>query len=100
MGARNTITAALLPIHFITDDEIDGGTQDTAFDANPQLYNSDLAKITFALSYLKDLALAYFQPFMGKPLDERPEWYVNYESFLAQLRDNHECACAPCNVPL
>ena len=57
------------------------------FDANPQLYNSDLAKITFALSYLKDLALAYFQPFMGKPLDERPEWYVNYESFLAQLRD-------------
>ena len=46
MGARNTITAALLPIHVITDDEIDGGTQDTAFDANPKTCASERGRET------------------------------------------------------
>ena len=60
------------------------------FQSRPAHYRSDRAKVTFAQSYLKGMALKWFEPdllSMGAPA-ERPLWMDDYVEFMAELQDN------------
>jgi hypothetical protein len=65
-----------------------------AFIFQCQLYfrNSDLdsdsKKVTFALSYLQDVAQEWFKPGISGLTDEPPKWFDNWEAFLDELRTN------------
>ena len=55
------------------------------FRANPSSYSYDDAKVTFALSYLRGMALEYFEPAL---LDSEliPEWLGDWSEFTHVLR--------------
>lgn len=48
-------------------------------------YSDDSAKVNFALSYLRGLALEYFEPSILDE-DELPEWMDNWSAFVRNLR--------------
>ena len=48
-------------------------------------YSDDAAKVTFALSYLRGIALEYFEPAILDS-DEVPEWMDNWSAFIRTLR--------------
>jgi Retrotransposon gag protein len=51
-------------------------------------FNSDSKKVTFALSYLRDVAQEWFEPGISGLTDEPPEWSDNWEAFLDELCTN------------
>ena len=53
----------------------------------PRAFNEDRAKVTFAQSYLKGMALEWFEPnLLGDVApDQRPLWMDNWREFLAEL---------------
>jgi hypothetical protein len=51
-------------------------------------FDSDSKKVTFALSYLWDVAQEWFEPGISGLTDEPPEWFNNWEAFLDELRTN------------
>jgi Retrotransposon gag protein len=51
-------------------------------------FDSDSKKVTFALSYLRDVAQEWFEPGISGLTDEPPEWFDNWEAFLDELRTN------------
>jgi Domain of unknown function (DUF4939) len=51
-------------------------------------FDSDSKKVTFALSYLQDVAQKWFEPGISRLTDEPPEWFNNWETFLDELRIN------------
>jgi Retrotransposon gag protein len=51
-------------------------------------FNSDSKKVTFALSYLRDVAQEWFEPGISGLTDEPPEWFDNWEAFLDKLHTN------------
>jgi Retrotransposon gag protein len=51
-------------------------------------FNSNSKKVTFALSYLQDVAQEWFEPGISGLTDEPPEWFNNWEAFLDELRTN------------
>lgn len=54
------------------------------FRQNPS-YSDDETKVTFALSYLRGMALEYFEPSLLDS-DEIPEWIDNWSAFVRTLR--------------
>jgi Retrotransposon gag protein len=54
---------------------------------NPD-FDSDSKKVTFALSYLQDVAQEWFEPGISGLTDEPPEWSNNWETFLDELYTN------------
>jgi hypothetical protein len=52
---------------------------------NNPAYASDEAKVTFALSYLRGMALEYFEPAILDS-DESPDWIDNWSAFIRTLR--------------
>lgn len=54
------------------------------FRNNPS-YEDDQNKVTFALSYLRGMALEYFEPAILDS-DEVPDWMDNWSAFIRQLR--------------
>jgi hypothetical protein len=54
---------------------------------NPD-FNSDSKKVTFALSYLRDVAQEWFEAGNSGLTDEPPEWSNNWETFLDELCTN------------
>ena len=56
------------------------------FRTNPS-YEDDATKVTFALSYLRSLALEYFEPHEPSILDsdETPDWINNWSTFVRTL---------------
>ena len=54
------------------------------FRSNP-VYSDDSAKVNFALSYLRGLALEYFEPSILDE-DELPAWMDNWSAFTRTLR--------------
>jgi Retrotransposon gag protein/Zinc knuckle len=52
---------------------------------NNPAYASDEAKVTFALSYLRGMALEYFEPAILDS-DETPDWIDNWSAFIRTLR--------------
>lgn len=55
------------------------------FFRNNSAYSEDGSKVTFAMSYLRDTALEYFEPSILDS-DETPEWLDNWSSFVCALR--------------
>jgi Retrotransposon gag protein len=51
-------------------------------------FDSDSKKVTFALSYLRDVAQEWFEPRISGLTDEPLEWFNNWEAFLDQLCTN------------
>jgi hypothetical protein len=51
-------------------------------------FDSDSKKVTFALSYLRDVAQEWFEPGISRLTNEPPEWSDNWESFLDKLCTN------------
>jgi Retrotransposon gag protein len=51
-------------------------------------FDSDSRKVTFALSYLQDVAQEWFEPGISGLTDEPPEWFENWEAFLDELHTN------------
>jgi hypothetical protein len=62
-----------------------------AFIFQCQLYfcnDSDSKRVTFALSYLQDVAQEWFEPGISGLTDEPLEWFDNWEAFLDELCTN------------
>jgi hypothetical protein len=51
-------------------------------------FDSDSKKVTFVLSYLRDVAQEWFEPGISGLTDEPPEWFDNWEAFLDELYTN------------
>jgi Retrotransposon gag protein len=51
-------------------------------------FNSNSKKVTFAFSYLRDVAQELFEPGISGLTDEPPEWFDNWEAFLDELCTN------------
>jgi Retrotransposon gag protein len=51
-------------------------------------FDSDSKKVTFALSYLWDVAQEWFEPSISRLTDEPPECSNNWETFLDELHTN------------
>jgi hypothetical protein len=57
------------------------------FKARPVAFESDEAKVNYALSYLKGTALEWFEPGLMDP-DDPPSWLSDYAEFTIELQDN------------
>jgi Retrotransposon gag protein len=51
-------------------------------------FDSDSKKVTFGLSYLRDVAQEWFEPGISGLTNEPPEWFDNWEAFLDKLCTN------------
>jgi Retrotransposon gag protein len=51
-------------------------------------FDSDSKKVTFALSYLRDVAQEWFEPGISGLTNEPLEWFDNWEAFLDELCTN------------
>jgi Retrotransposon gag protein len=51
-------------------------------------FDSDSKKVTFALSYLWDVAQEWFEPRISGLTNEPLEWFDNWEAFLDELHTN------------
>jgi hypothetical protein len=51
-------------------------------------FDSNSRKVTFALSYLWDIAQEWFEPGISGLTNEPPEWFDNWEAFLDELCTN------------
>ena len=60
------------------------------FQANPKSFQKDRAKVTFTQSYLKGVALEYFEPDLLRDLAPalRPLWMDHWDYFLYELQTN------------
>jgi hypothetical protein len=55
------------------------------FRAKPEYFRDDTAKVTYVLSFLKEPALDYFEPFLVDDLANEPAWLTNFEYFTEEL---------------
>ena len=59
------------------------------FKARPRTFASDKIKVTYAISYLKGIALQWFEPYLlEQDSDVPPEFLYNYELFKMELQEN------------
>jgi hypothetical protein len=54
------------------------------FRANPRKFNTDTKQVTYACSYLDDIAFQWYQNALE--LDEEPAWFNNWSLFKAELQ--------------
>ena len=57
------------------------------FQARPKVFQMENAKVNYAMSFLKGMALNYFEPFLDTP-DNKPAWLKDYELFIEELLIN------------
>ena len=60
------------------------------FNKHPRAFRTDQAKVNYALSYLKGMALDWFEPNILNEADDnnKPLWRDSYEDFLTELCQN------------
>ena len=51
------------------------------------MFQTENAKVNYAMSFLKGMALDYFEPFLDTP-DDEPAWLEDYELFIEELLIN------------
>ena len=51
-------------------------------------FEDDANKVTFALSYLREVAQDWFEPGITGQLPEPPDWLTNWELFIGELQRN------------
>ena len=56
------------------------------FRNHPDTFYTDIAKVTFTLSYLKGTVLDWFKPLLTSGLN--PAWLDDYSNFVSELRKN------------
>jgi hypothetical protein len=55
------------------------------FHARPQDFRHDSMKVNYALSFLKELALDYFEPYLVDDVADEPLWVSDYMAFTEEL---------------
>jgi hypothetical protein len=55
------------------------------FRAKPESFRDDSAKVNYVLSFLKGMALDYFEPFLVDDPGNEPKWLMNFEFFTEEL---------------
>jgi hypothetical protein len=59
------------------------------FQSKPRAFRSDRAKVTFAQSYLKGMALEWFEPDLLSGSEHvQPDWMDDYAEFMLELQTN------------
>jgi hypothetical protein len=59
------------------------------FQSKPKTFRSDQAKVNFAQSYLKGMALKWFEPnLLSDELSSRLDWMDDYSEFMLELQTN------------
>jgi len=59
------------------------------FQSKPKTFHSDQAKVNFAQSYLKGMALKWFEPdLLSDGLSSHPDWMDDYSEFMLELQTN------------
>ena len=58
------------------------------FRAKKKSFRSDSDKVTYTLSFLKEMALDYFEPYLTDNLDQEPAWLNDYDEFVEELMIN------------
>jgi hypothetical protein len=59
------------------------------FQNKTRSFRLDRAKVNFAQSYLKGMALEYFEPdLLSGATDVRPDWMDDYTEFMLELQNN------------
>jgi hypothetical protein len=59
------------------------------FQSKPKTFHSDRAKVNFAQSYLKGMALEWFEPdLLSDELSSHPDWMDDYSKFMLELQTN------------
>ena len=58
------------------------------FQAKTKSFWSDSDNVTYALSFLKGMALDYFKPYLMDNLDQEPTQLNNYDEFIEELMTN------------
>jgi hypothetical protein len=59
------------------------------FQSKPKTFCLDRAKVNFAQSYLKGMALEWFEPdLLSDRLSPRPDWMDDYSEFMLELQTN------------
>jgi hypothetical protein len=59
------------------------------FQSRPKTFHSDQAKVNFAQSYLKGMALEWFEPnLLSDELSSCPDWMDDYSEFMLGLQTN------------
>jgi hypothetical protein len=59
------------------------------FQSKPKTFCSDWAKVNFAQSYLKGMALEWFEPDLPSDgISPRPDWMDNYSKLMLELQTN------------
>jgi len=59
------------------------------FQSKPKTFRSDRAKVNFAQSYLKGMALKWFEPdLLSGRLSSHPDWMDDYSEFMLELQTN------------
>jgi hypothetical protein len=59
------------------------------FQSKPKTFHSDRAKVNFTQSYLKGMALEWFEPdLLSGRLSSRPDWMDDYSEFMLELQTN------------
>jgi hypothetical protein len=48
------------------------------FSTKPEVFSGDLAKVDYSLSFLKGMALNYFEPYLMDNPDNEPDWLSDY----------------------
>lgn len=56
------------------------------FNTQASRYPDDLTKINYAISFLRDDAIAWVTPFSNKPAVEQPAWLSSYDLFVEELK--------------
>jgi hypothetical protein len=55
------------------------------FRAKPEYFRDDAAKVTYVLSFLKEPALDYFEPFLVDDTVNKPAWLTDFELLTKEL---------------
>jgi hypothetical protein len=58
------------------------------FRAKPKAFSGNLAKVNYSLSFLKGMALDYFEPYLTDNPDNEPDWLSDYDAFVEELMIN------------
>ena len=56
--------------------------------ANSESFRDEAHRVTFALSYLRDVTLEWFEPGLSGLTDEPPTWLEDWDAFIEELHTN------------
>jgi hypothetical protein len=58
------------------------------FRGSSESFQDDARRVTFAISYLRDVALEWFEPGLSGLTEEPPEWLEDWDAFVDELQTN------------